>query len=147
MSEDNIERGRSGDAASVLSSILSNPDALSKMSEIIAKHTNKENRDNSPPSEDIRDEIPDSSSNFEENAGGVQKDSTTSQIEKKQENTSNSRDILSLFSSLGDNKDHSNDKQTALLLAIRPYLSTRRQELLDTMMRMGKISKIFMDIK
>lgn len=147
MSEDNIERGRSGDAASVLSSILSNPDALSKMSEIIAKHTSKENRDNPPQQENITDNSFNSTSDIEENAEIFQKDSTTSQIEKKQEKTSNSLDILSLFSSLGDNKGHGNDRQTALLLAIRPYLSTRRQELLDTMMRMGKISKIFMDIQ
>ena len=145
MSEEGFNNGNSSNATSVLSSILSNPAAFSKMSEIIAKHTNASNRDISPQDVQIQSNIEVSETISEDSSVSSKELSPTLKEESSNESSENSSNILSIFSSLGNNNSSKNDKQTALLLAVRPYLSKRRQELLDTMLGLEKIGKIFME--
>ena len=148
MSENTQENSSSTSAVNVLSSILSNPDAIAKMRDIIDKHTNKENRDISPQSNDYSSVNSSETSAFENLDGNSNNQFPTEQNEENNDFASSSPlDIMSIFKHMNNGNDGKNNRHTALLLAIRPYLSKRRQELLDTLVDIGKIGKIFMEIQ
>ena len=148
MSENTQENSSSTSAVNVLSSILSNPDAIAKMRDIIDKHTNKENRDISPQNNDYSSVNSSETSAFENLDGNSNNQFPTEQNEENNDFASSSPlDIMSIFKHMNNGNDGKNNRHTALLLAVRPYLSKRRQELLDTLIGIEKIGKIFMDIQ
>lgn len=135
------------DPISTLSSLLSSPETLSKMSEIIERHSSVNNGDN-PPQNEAKDEsflnnsdiINGESKNFEDS-------SPTVQNEDLEKTTSSPLNFLSIFSSMGlDKIGAKNDERTALLLAIRPFLSERRREMIDSFISIGKIASVFKNI-
>ena len=146
MSENAQENSTSQNAINVLSSILSSPNSISKMRDIISKYTNDENRDSSPQENELSSTFSKSTSETEDLNNNISDKSPTEENKESSDSSHSSPlDIMSIFQYMSNGKNDNNDKHTALLLAVRPYLSKRRQELLDTLISIGKIGKIFMD--
>ena len=142
-----LNQAGGSDPISALSSLLSSPETLSKMSEIIERHS-LVNSGGHPPQSEAKDEsffnnsdiINGESKDFEDSSPTVQNED----LEKK---TSSPLNFLSVFSSMGlDKIGAKNDERTALLLAIRPFLSERRREMIDSFISIGKIASVFKNI-
>ena len=114
MDEVNASAKTSADLSSILSSLLSNPDAISKVNGIISQYTSSD---------------------------GENKAASETAPSESAEPPSETKipDLLSLISSSAPTQ---NKEQTALLLAIRPYLSPHRRELIDGFIRMSKLTDI-----
>lgn len=142
MEEIKDEKGSADDSLTALATLLSNPDILSKMGDIIAKHTvekNSENGDNGVQNTENSAVITDNSD--------VNKESSPTYA-----NVTND-ELTSLLPGLlgalgkqgaphGSGHKSSNKEQTALLLAIRPYLSDHRREIVDTFIKMSKLMEL-----
>ena len=128
------------DLTGMISSLLSNPDALSKMSSVLSKYTNEEIRDTSPQSNDFTGNSSNNTTTNNELSENSSDTSTTSQIQENRESTFDFGKIASL---LGNANEAQFKQQTALLLAIRPYLSPKRQELIDGFISISRLSGIF----
>ena len=142
MNETGASTGASPDLTGLISSLLSSPESLSKLSGIISKYTNSENGVNSPPSEHLGEFVDD---NDTTNANINAEPPTSSPTEENSSNAGNRLDlskIASIFSSNSSGKSQKNKEQTALLLAIRPYLSPRRQELIDSFIKISQLGEI-----
>ena len=137
------EEKREIDLSSLLTSLLSNSDALSKMGDTIAKYTNG---DNSPPNNNNSDNI--------ENANATNDDisdkseSTFPTFLQSENNPMATKlpELLSLLSSKSSSNNPASKQQIALLLAIKPYLSNRRQELIDSFIKISQFSEILKKI-
>ncbi len=134
------------DLSSLVGSLISNPEALSKISGIISNATSGHQEDNSPHSPEIKNSIEESSPHFAENSPNNEESSPTFQ-------NSNSNDILlklpEILSKLSSGKAENSiatKQQIALLLAIRPYLSEHRKELIDTFIKMNRLGAIFKNL-
>lgn len=114
MDEANESAKTSADLSSILGSLLSNPDAISKVNGIISQYTSSD---------------------------GEKNDTSEASPTEAAEPASEAKipDLLSLISSSTPTQ---NKEQTALLLAIRPYLSPHRRELIDGFIRMSKLTDI-----
>ena len=146
MDENSMGTPISSDLSSLVSGLLSNPEALSKISNIISKLSENENSSNSPPSSNIpinNQEI----TEISEQEAPFDKDSSPT-FQNFDINTilSKAPDILSKLSSTKIENSIADKHQIALLLAIRPYLSERRKELIDTFIKMNKFSSILMNL-
>ena len=111
----------SADLSAIFGSLLSNPDALSRVSGIISQYTNSESAEKGGEVEPKID-------NPEPQSGNPEPPSAPKLP-----------DLLSLFSKSAPSQ---NKEQTALLLAIRPYLSEHRRELIDGFIKMSKLTDI-----
>lgn len=146
MSESSSVQEPSTDLATLLSSLLSSPDSLSKISEIIDKRTNLENRDNSPQN-NIFSTNDDDITKAVENSTDVLKDiSPTPQNEEKENQSENPLGFLSFLSSERLSSLSLKQEQINLLLAVRPYLSEHRRELIDGFIKFSKIAGIFKNL-
>ena len=146
MPENTDENKHATDLSSLLSTIISNPDAMTKINQTISKFIQEPNST--------------SSSQSEENPANENKtdinDTMTNTEDEMDLSTSSSPEItnvlLKLPSIIGNLSSSSNEgsladkQQIALLLAIRPYLSPHRRELIDTFIKMNKFSAIFMSL-
>ena len=142
MSESGIIEGHSQDISGALFSFLSNPDAIGKLSGILSKYTNASDSTNSPQGEDFSKENDTSDTQSNEN---IAVSSTSSPTNKNSSNLNLGLDFSKIASILGGNspeKTQKNKEQIALLLAIRPYLSPRRQELIDSFIKINHIGEI-----
>ena len=146
MSSDAIDQSPNQDVSSLLSTLLSSPESLSKIVDIIAKHTKEENRDFSPPNQQNSQTTSNISNIFDEIPHKSEDASTTSQNEIKEHTPENPLDFLSFLSSEKLSFLAIKDEQIALLLAIRPYLSEHRREVIDAFIKISKIAKIFSSI-
>ncbi len=142
MSESGIIEGHSQDISGTLFSFLSNPDAIGKLSGILSKYTNASDSTNSPQGEDFSKENDTSDTQSNEN---IAVSSTSSPTNKNSSNLNLGLDFSKIASILGGNspeKAQKNKDQITLLLAIRPYLSPRRQELIDSFIKINHIGEI-----
>ena len=141
------ERDGTG-ALGLLSSILSNPNAIAGASAILSKYLSDENREGSPQSSDISEQnniiSPTNTKIHTVNEG----ESPTSENDEKGENSEAKDAPAGSFSSFGAKfGDARADKnRTDLLLAIRPYLSPRRQKMIDELVSLNRLTKIFKTI-
>ena len=146
MSDTSQSPSSSPDITDILSSLFSNPDSLSKIGDIISKHTSSESRDN-PPQEDVFfNKIPNDTLNNNIDISSLNTEFPTNQNNTQQAFKENPLDFLSLFSSEKFRGLAIKDEQIALLCAIRPYLSDHRREMIDGFIKLGKIAKIFQNI-
>lgn len=142
MSEASQNSNPSPEIAGLLSSLLSNPEALSKISGILSKYTSEENSNNPPQSTQNIEDL--ARTRTESDANGIENptESPTEQVFKNSENTFDFSKIASLFGGEFYAKKSQNKEQIALLLAIRPYLSPRRKELIDTFIKFSRFGVI-----
>ncbi len=139
MAQDVENNNKSPDVSTLLATVLSNPEALSKMGEIIAKSTRELNGENPPQTEDNLRNIDNNAESSGDNTD-IQKDaSPTFQNLINPEVISKLPDILSLLSSQKAPSSEQSRQQAALLLAIRPYLSEHRRELIDTFIKLDRL--------
>ena len=124
------------DTLGVLSALLSNPDTMAKIGGVISKYTSSENRDNTPQNKDFETKFDDFSNNKGNDTPISDKESPT---EENQENS----EIAPVPSSKKVESRANENDQIALLLAIRPYLSERRRDMIDTFVRLSKMGNIF----
>lgn len=146
MDENSAGNNPSTDISSLFSGLLSNPEALSKISNIISKIGANENGDNSPPNPDVSTNSQDFSENSDPEVPPTEDSSPTFQNFDISTILSKAPDILSKLSNIKTENSIADKHQIALLLAIRPYLSERRKELIDTFIKMNKFSSIFMSL-
>lgn len=144
MTDKQDDKAHSPDVSSILSSILSNPEAITKIKESISKYAQEPSGENSPPgeiSEDNNKEIGKENNDVETNNDGS---SPTFQNFQGLDISQKLPELLSALGSLGGGKGSLiNKQQSALLLAIRPYLSEHRRGMIDTFLSMSQIGEIF----
>ena len=124
------------DTLGVLSALLSNPDTMAKIGGVISKYTSSENRDNQPQNKDFETKFDD----FSNNEGN---DTPISDEESPTEENQENSEIAPIPSSKKVESRANENDQIALLLAIRPYLSERRRDMIDTFVRLSKMGNIF----
>ena len=139
MSEASTNSSSTQNVSTIISGLLSNPESLSKISEIISKYTSSENGSNSPLDaqnmEDSEEEIND----IDKNHSDSHSDNPTEQVFKNGDFPFDFTKIVSLFGSGIDGQKPQNKEQIALLLASRPYLSPRRKELIDSFVKFSRL--------
>ena len=134
------------DVSGLLKSLLSNPEAFSKMSNILSNLTSSTNsinppqiNDNNGVNEELADNIENNTTNSKEYSPTFQNQDVTNILPKIPE-------ILSKISSTKAEDSIATKQQIALLLAIKPYLSEHRKELIDTFIKMNKFGAIFKNL-
>ena len=143
MSESIQETNYPSDLSSLLGTLLSSPDTLSKMSNIISNLTSNANSNNSPPNENNSLDKEESESNSKDNTQNIENLSPTFQNSGTENILSKMPEILSKITSTKAENSLATKQQIALLLAIRPYLSDHRKELIDTFIKMNQLGSIF----
>ena len=119
-------------------SIFSSPEALSKIGEILARHgivSDNENRDDAPPTNNFSGKVGennDISENISASAPTLENFENLDILQKLPT-------IMSLFSALGTENSILDKQQNDLLRAIRPYLSPRRKDVLDNLLKFERI--------
>ena len=146
MEEKQEKSGSTFDVSSLIGTLISNPDSLSKMSEILAKATSSMQSGESPPSEEFSansEADKTTNDNFTQNS---ENSTPTFQNSDAGEIISKLPHILSKLSSVKAEDSIATKQQIALLLAIRPYLSDHRKELIDTFIKMNYLGAIFKNL-
>ena len=146
MEEKQEKSGSTFDVSSLIGTLISNPDSLSKMSEILAKATSSMQSGESPPSEEFSansEADKTTNDNFTQNS---ENSTPTLQNSDAGEIISKLPHILSKLSSVKAEDSIATKQQIALLLAIRPYLSEHRKELIDTFIKMNHLGAIFKNL-
>ena len=134
------------DVSGLLGSLLSNPEAFSKMSNIISNLASSANSTNPPQSNDnngVNEELAD---NIENNTTNSKEYSPTFQNQDVTDILPKIPEILSKISSVKAEDSIATKQQIALLLAIKPYLSEHRKEIIDTFIKMNKFGAIFKNL-
>lgn len=125
-----------------LGALLSNPDALSKMAGALSRLG-------------ILDDTPESSIDEKPNVPASTPANTYDPLSSLLSNPEILSKLPTILSALGGlsgkgappspqpEKKHDGDRRIALLLALRPYLSPRRREIIDYLIRMNKLGELF----
>ncbi len=146
MSENVENNSTNADLSSLIGGLLSNPDAISKMSNIISNLASPPSGNNSPPNdenagiEEAQAETTDINNSTNEDLSPTFQNFDTVDILSKMP------EILSKISAVKAENSLATKQQIALLLAIRPYLSEHRKELIDTFIKMNKLGAIFKNL-
>lgn len=143
---ENNEEKHSPDLSSLLNSLLSNPETLSKIGATISKYTNEENATPPPPDSENNNNPQENNLNLSENDNQIANTSPTSSQISINAFAEKLPELLSLFLSSDAKNNPQSKQQIALLLAIKPYLSARRQELIDSFVKISQISDIIKKI-
>ena len=143
MNENDEKTGSSTNPTDIISAILSNPETISKLSGILSKFTSSENSTNPPPSSALELNTDTKSPNNSEFIDSNEDASPTVQTPNNSNSSLDFTKIAPLFSMLKVPPNAKNNQQIALLLAIKPYLSSRRKELIDSFIQITKFSEIF----
>ncbi len=122
------------DALSLVSTLLADPKTVSKLMSVLSEHSARNNEgamsveEASAPeekreiSEDVQDDESPQNAEVLEKLSGV---------------------LSSIATPESTKTDSPVAKHTALLLAVKPYLSPRRAELIDEILRLGDLGEIF----
>ena len=139
MSESSQSVTSSPDVAAILAGMLSNPEALSKIGGILSKFTAGESGLNPPQNEQVGAESEDVISTPSDYQADISTASPTEQTENEGIGALDFAKIASIFGGGFERQKTPNNTQTALLLAVRPYLSPRRKELIDTFIKFSRL--------
>lgn len=146
MSENTESTSPQFDISSLVSTLLSNPDTISKLGDILSKFAPNENGANSPLNSNFDNENNKNDESFENLASN---DAISSPTEQETSNPNLNLDfskISSILSGIALPQKHKINNQIALLLAIKPYLSPRRKELIDSFIKISNFGEIFKSI-
>ena len=140
-----------------LGAILSNPDMLAKMAEAVKKlGVLNDSSDDGAKEKSAQAASAPAAENTVQTAlgnmgGGA---NPLAALASNPEIISKLPDIISAFGGMGgggrsgatggEKKDQ--DRRTALLLALRPYLSPRRREIVDYLIKMNKLGDVFKNL-
>ena len=146
MSESSHENNNLKDLSTLFSSLVSNPEIMSTMGNIISNLSANQNDVTPPLNDNFQGNNENSNENNENNIVNNEENSPTFQNFDPSDILSKIPNILSNFSSTKAENSIATKQQIALLLAIRPYLSERRKELIDTFIKMSKLGAIFKNL-
>lgn len=133
-------------ASTLIASLLSDPNAISKIGDIISKYTKEANSNSSPLYSENLDQEGEMSANNNNNFETFESNSPTFNNLDLHSIISKLPDILSKISSIKEEDSLVSKQQIALLSAIRPYLSSRRKELIDAFIKMNHLGAIFKNL-
>ena len=119
---------------------------MSTMGNIISNLSANQNDVTPPLNDNFQGNNENSNENNENNIVNNEENSPTFQNFDPSDILSKIPNILSNFSSTKAEDSIATKQQIALLLAIRPYLSERRKELIDTFIKMSKLGAIFKNL-
>lgn len=146
---DNENASGGGLDISMLSGLLSNPEIMSKVSSVLSSLT--ATAESSPPSEKKEDvPVHGSASPLDSNIA-----EKLSSVMENKELMSKLPDIMATLGPMlspgggkggGHSKKESCDKRTALLLALKPYMSPRRCEAIDYIVRINRLGDVIKNI-
>ncbi len=146
MAESIEETKNNTDLATILGGLMSNPELTSKMGEILSGLSSAKKDDNSPPSDENSSN---NTTDKEETMDVSQKDDISFPTFHNSDMGNILAKLPQIISNLSGEKDENSlasKQQIALLLAIRPYLSQHRQELIDTFIKMNRFGAIFKNL-
>lgn len=146
MAESIEETKNNTDLATILGGLMSNPELTSKIGEILSGLSTAKKDDNSPPSDENSSN---NTTDKEETMDVSQKDDISFPTFHNSDMGNILAKLPQIISNLSGEKDENSlasKQQIALLLAIRPYLSQRRQELIDTFIKMNRFGAIFKNL-
>ena len=146
MSESSHENNNLKDLSTLFSSLVSNPEIMSTMGNIISNLSANQNDVTPPLNDNFQGNNENSNENNENNIVNNEENSPTFQNLDPSDILSKIPNILSNFSSTKAEDSIATKQQIALLLAIRPYISERRKELIDTFIKMSKLGAIFKNL-
>lgn len=146
MSESAEESRGTADLSTLVSGLLSNPEAISKMGEIISKLGSGASENNPPPNADNLKNDEENKTQTDENTPLQEDVSPTFQKSDSNDVLLKLPQMLSKLSSVKPQDSIATKQQIALLLAIRPYLSEHRRELIDTFVKMNHLGAIFKNL-
>lgn len=146
MSESAEESRGTADLSTLVSGLLSNPEAISKMGEIISKLGSGASENNPPPNADNLKNDEENKTQTDENTPPKEDSSPTFQKSDSNDVLLKLPQMLSKLSSVKPQDSIATKQQIALLLAIRPYLSEHRRELIDTFVKMNHLGAIFKNL-
>lgn len=126
-----------------LNAMLQDSDSISKIGSIISKYIGEENPNIPPLSAESSPKENDQTSTLESESSDINNSSPTFQNGISPEILSALPRLISLFSSSKSGISTSEKQQINLLLAIKPYLSEHRRELIDSYIKMSQFSEIF----
>ena len=125
-----------------LGALLSNPEAISKMAGALSRLGILDDGADTPSDESQEVSVPDSE----------KPPDPLSSLLSNPEILSKIPSVLSVLGELSGNTvpspslpdtKHGGDRRITLLLALRPYLSPRRREIVDYLIRMNKLGELF----
>ena len=144
MSETSQNPNQSVDVTALISNLLSNPESLSKIGSVLSKYISQDNGINSPPSNQNSNILATQDEEDNTNNDNISNNPPTEQVFNNAQFPLDLSKIASLFGG-GDNASKAQNKeQIALLSAIRPYLSPRRQELIDHFIKFSNL-RVFLN--
>lgn len=121
------------DALSLVSTLLSDPKTVSRLMSVLSEHSAKSEDAQSVEGSGVPEENAESSEGAE-----------VGESAKNAETLERLSGVLSSISAPENARASSpTAKHTALLLAVKPYLSPRRAELIDELLRLGDLGEIF----
>lgn len=146
MDNDTSTNNQPSNITEMLGQLLSKPETIEKIGDIVSRYAKNDNGLSSPPSSENAENNNTAPTNAPTSLKEIRDSSPTN-------STSENLDFLKIlpaFSSLLSPKNPeisaASNQQKALLLAIRPYLSERRRELIDTFITFNKLSEIFKNL-
>ena len=143
MSEEKSPPPQGIDLSGILGALLSNPEALSRVGKIISDHVSTDETgktDNPPPDSDNTEEI---NTNFSTNPDISTENKESTATSQLFELGNALPKLLSVLSSSGDAPSQKNKEQIALLSAIKPYLSPRRRNMIDSFIKVSRFGELF----
>ena len=147
MMNENAEENRGGEGLStLLGGLLSNPEAMNKITSILSNVNLSNTSTNSPPNNELSTNNDNSDDDTEDKKGNDEESFTTFQNIDTEKILSKIPQILSQISSNKCEESLATKQQIALLLAVRPYLSSNRRELIDTFVKMSRLGAIFKNL-
>ncbi|MBO5715901.1 MAG: hypothetical protein J6S23_05865 [Clostridia bacterium] len=146
MSESTEKTSETANPTQLISALLSNPETLSKLSGILSKFTTGENITNSPPQNTLEANVDNKGADNNEIINANSDISPTEPISSNSNSNIDFSKIAPIFSMLNAPSKAKNNRQIALLLAIKPYLSPRRKELIDSFIKITNFSEILKNI-
>lgn len=146
MSENSEKDTQNPNLSSLITNLISNPEMISKMGDILSKIEINNNQGISPQeasnNNNCVNNSPQSPSINTENVIS----SPTLQSQDVGNILLKLPEFLSKISSSKSEDSVATKQQIALLLAIRPYLSDHRKELIDTFIKMNRLGSIFKNL-
>ena len=147
MMSDTTEENKGGvDLSSLLGGLLSNPEAINKIASILSNVNLNSIGINSPPNSDLSTNNDNSNEDTGNQESNNESSSPTFQNIDTEKILSKMPQILSQISSNKCEESLATKQQIALLLAVRPYLSSNRRELIDAFVKMSRLGAIFKNL-
>lgn len=146
MSEAADSRASGFDFSALISNLISNPETLSKIGDIVSKIGVGESSSTPPLSNSNTVNSSSISTTISNISEYNENTPPTFQKEDNENFATKLPEILNKITESNQENSTENKQQIALLLAIRPYLSDHRKELIDTFIKMNRLGSIFKNL-